>query len=109
MMVVLPFAAHAEYTGSGAVVAAPAAVVTATAAAKMADHAAVTLEGKVVNKLSKDKYTFRDASGEIRVEIDHQYLPAENFDAATRVRLSGKVDKEISGVEVDVKSVQILR
>ncbi|MCP9759702.1 TIGR00156 family protein, partial [Aquitalea sp. S1-19] len=27
----------------------------------------------------------------------------------TRVRLSGKVDKEISGVEVDVKSVQILR
>jgi uncharacterized protein (TIGR00156 family) len=109
MMAVLPFAAHAEYTGPGAALAAPASVVTAAAAAKMADHAAVTLEGHVVNKLSKDKYTFRDASGEIRVEIDHQYLPAENFDAASRVRLCGKVDKEISGLEVDVKSVQILR
>ncbi|MXR37294.1 NirD/YgiW/YdeI family stress tolerance protein [Neisseriaceae bacterium B2N2-7] len=109
MIAALPFAAHAEYTGPGAVLAAPATVVTAAAAARLADHAAVTLEGNVVNKLSKDKYTFRDASGEIRVEIDHKYLPAENFDATSRVRLSGKVDKEISGVEVDVKSVQILR
>ncbi|MGL6071407.1 YgiW/YdeI family stress tolerance OB fold protein [Craterilacuibacter sp.] len=109
LIAALPFAAHAEYTGPGAAAAAPAGVVTAVAAAKMADHAAVTLEGQVVNKLGKDSYTFRDASGEIRVEIDHQYLPAENFDAATRVRLSGKVDREISGVEVDVKSVQILR
>lgn len=108
-MSTLPFAAHAEYVGSGAAPALQsAAVVTAAAAAKMADDSRVTLEGHVVKQLSKDRYTFRDASGEIKVEIDHKYLPVENFGATTRVRLSGEVDKDISGVELDVKSVQIL-
>ncbi|MCP9761186.1 NirD/YgiW/YdeI family stress tolerance protein, partial [Aquitalea sp. S1-19] len=60
-------------------------------------------------QLTHETYQFRDASGEGVVEIDGKHLPTVKFDDKTRVRLSGKVDKEISGVEVDVKSVQILR
>ncbi|RQW26630.1 NirD/YgiW/YdeI family stress tolerance protein [Rhodobacteraceae bacterium CH30] len=108
---VLPLAAYAgdaqnSYTGPGAV----PSVTTITAAQKAADDTRFVLEGQVVRQLSKDTYQFRDASGEGVVEIDGKHLPTVKFDDKTRVRLSGKVDKDWyqATPEIDVKMVEIL-
>ncbi len=110
---VLPVAAIAgnsvahSYTGPSAVPVLKSIV----EAQKGADDARFVLEGQVVKQLSKDTYQFRDASGEGVVEIDSKHLPVEKFDQSSRVRLSGKIDKDWyeATPEIDVKSVEILR
>ncbi|MXR37295.1 YgiW/YdeI family stress tolerance OB fold protein [Craterilacuibacter sinensis] len=111
IVTVLPLAAYAgdaqnSYTGPSAV----PSVTTITAAQKAADDTRFVLEGQVVRQLSKDTYQFRDASGEGVVEIDGKHLPTVKFDDKTRVRLSGKVDKDWyqATPEIDVKMVEIL-
>ncbi|GAA5784242.1 YgiW/YdeI family stress tolerance OB fold protein [Chitiniphilus shinanonensis] len=85
-----------------------AKVTTAADAAKAADDTLVVLEGNIVRKLDKNHYEFRDASGTIKVEIDHDKWPAQDVDAKTRVRLTGEVDKGLINTDVDVKQVEIL-
>ncbi|MGL6071408.1 YgiW/YdeI family stress tolerance OB fold protein [Craterilacuibacter sp.] len=107
----LPLAASAgtaphSYTGPSAV----PSVTTISAAQKAADDTRFVLEGQIVKQLSHDTYQFRDASGEGVVEIDGKHLPAVKFDDKTRVRLSGKVDKDWyqTTPEIDVKMVELL-
>ena len=102
-----PLVAQAGYTGPGAQ---PPAKMSAQEAIKAADDTAVVLEGHIVRHLGKDRYLFRDASGEITVEIDHKHMPKASFDAKQRVRLTGEVDRELVGQdEVDVKQVELLK
>lgn len=101
----LPLAAHAQYTGPG--VTAP--LTSVAAALTAADDALVMLEGTVVRQLGHERYEFRDATGSIPVEIDAKRLPAQSFNDSTKVRLSGEVDRELGGREIDVKQVDILR
>ena len=50
------------------------------------------------------KYNFRDATGTIVVEIDHEVFAGRTVTPADRVRLSGKLDKEMMDpTKVDVK------
>lgn len=76
------------------------------------DDAIVTLTGNVIKKIdgTKDKYIFKDNTGEIRIEIDHKYLPAQDFGPQNVVRITGEVDKDWTGpAEIDVKRVEILK
>ena len=93
---------------------APAAAPTAAtinnvaAAQKAAKDAKVILEGNLVRVLEKDRYEFRDATGTMNVEIDKKYLPTAKFDAKTKVRITGEVGHDKSGIEISAKKVEIL-
>jgi len=69
------------------------------------------LTGNIIMRVagSDDKYIFRDATGEIVVDIDDKLFGGRTVTPQTRVRLSGKVDKDLmEPAKVDVKSFEIL-
>jgi uncharacterized protein (TIGR00156 family) len=72
------------------------------------DHP-VLLTGVLAKKTGKEKYIFKDGTGEIRVEIDAEEFPAGTVDEKTRVEIAGEVDKSpLRAVEVDAKRVHVL-
>lgn len=81
-------------------------------AKNMPDDSIVTLTGNIVSQIpaTKDKFMFRDATGEIRVEIDHKYFMGRDVTPANTVRITGEVDKDFGkAVEIDVKHLEILK
>lgn len=75
------------------------------------DDTRVMLTGNIIMRVagSDDKYIFRDATGEIVVDIDDKLFGGRTVTPQTRVRLSGKVDKDLmEPAKVDVKSFEIL-
>ena len=80
---------------------------TVAKALKAWDDAPVMLTGHIVERVagSDDKYNFRDATGTIVVEIDHEVFAGRTVTPADRVRLSGKLDKEMMDpTKVDVSA-----
>jgi uncharacterized protein (TIGR00156 family) len=74
------------------------------------DDQIVILTGNVVRKVGREKYLFRDATGEIRIEIDHDVMPNEPFDEKVKVEITGEVEKDfLKSTEVDVKSIRLLK
>lgn len=76
------------------------------------DDAPVVLTGNIVERLagSDDKYLFKDATGQIIVDIDHEIFADRTVTPQTKVRLSGKVDKDMmEPVKIDVKVLEILK
>ena len=58
---------------------------------------------------SDDKYVFRDATGEIIVEIDFELFVGRTITPENRVRLFGKMDKDLmEAPKVDVKVLEVL-
>ncbi|MBM7062803.1 NirD/YgiW/YdeI family stress tolerance protein [Pseudomonas sp. UL073] len=107
-LLVLPLlstaALAANYTGPGST----PAITTAAAALTAADDTPVVLSGQIVKRLQGDKYEFKDASGTIQVEIDHDDWPAQSVSETAKVKLSGEVEHEHGGHEVDVDRVELL-
>lgn len=99
--------AQAQYTGPGA----SSAVTTVAEARDQPDDQAVVLKGTLVAKIGEERYRFRDASGEIDVEIDDDDLPnRQAIGADTEVELHGKVDTHRSKpTDIDVDHVRILQ
>ncbi len=81
------------------------AVSTVEQAKSMRDDANVTLKGSIVQSLGGDHYLFRDATGEIRVDIDHDKWNGQTVTPADTVELRGEVDKDWNSVEIDVDHV----
>ena len=76
------------------------------------DDAPVVLTGNIVERLagSDDKYRFKDATGQIIVDIDHEIFAGRTVTPQTKVRLSGKVDKDMmEPVKIVVKVLEILK
>ena len=85
---------------------------TVAAAKKCWDDAPVVLTGTIVERLagSDDKYTFADSTGRIVVEIDYEVFAGRTVTPQTKVRLFGKVDKEMmEPTKVDVKYLEIVK
>lgn len=103
----------AGYTGPGSEAAkpAPASQVTSVKAAKeAADDTPAVLEGSIVKRLHGEHYEFKDATGSMQVEIDHDDWPqGVDVSEKTRVRLTGEVDHERKGVEIDVDRVEVIQ
>lgn len=76
------------------------------------DDAPVVLVGNIVERLagSDDKYLFKDATGQIIVDIDHEIFAGRTVTPQTKVRLSGTVDKDMmEPIKIDVKVLEILK
>lgn len=68
----------------------------------------VTLTGSLVSHVRGEFYTFRDASGEMRVEVDHKLWQNRPVNPQTKLQLIGEVDFDTSGRFVEVDSLSIL-
>ena len=80
-----------------------AKVVSVQEALNLGDESRVSLEGKIINSLGDEKYTFRDATGEIVVEIDDEDWHGNKVTPENTITINGEVDKEMfEPTKVDV-------
>jgi uncharacterized protein (TIGR00156 family) len=99
-------AAQAQYTGPSTV---QSYQTVAQVNANPVDDMPVVLEGFIVKKVGKEKYIFTDGTGEIRIDLDDKYLPAQPFDDKTKVQLRGEVEKDfLESPEIDVEFPLVL-
>lgn len=84
----------------------PTTVAAARDTSFFSDDVPVVLTGVLVQSLGNEMYTFRDATGEISVEIDHDDWYGLQVDPNTIVILDGEVDKEIYGTTIDVQRIR---
>lgn len=84
--------------------------VTVAQAKNLTDNSLVKLTGNIVQSISREKFLFRDASGDIQIEIDRDLwaLSGITLGANDRVEIGGELDVERRGVEVDVKTIRKL-
>lgn len=70
----------------------------------------VTVTGNIVAHLRQDYYTFRDSTGDIRVEIESPVWRNREVGPNTTVRLLAEVDRNAAGtVYLWVKSLEIVK
>lgn len=81
-------------------------VITVKQLAKMRDNSVATIRGNIVKRLSDDKYLFKDATGQIMVEIDYKYWAGLTVNSKDTLELSGKVDRDFNKFEFEVFSVK---
>lgn len=99
-------AAQAQYTG-------PSTVKTSSTVAEVlkapVDDQQVLLRGRLVEKISKDKYRFVDASGEIRVEIDTEDFRGQTVSEKSTVEIVGEVETSfVKSPQIDVQRLTVV-
>lgn len=87
----------------------PSAYQDTVARARMeVDDTWVKLSGKIVDKMGEGLYLFQDPTGEIRVRINDEAAKGKEIKTGMKIKLTGKVDKEYSGVEIAASHVEVL-
>lgn len=103
--------AIAQYTGPGAKPAGKDQVARSVSEvlADARDDRPVELSGQLVRQTGRELYLFRDASGEITVEIDDDDFPSgQPVGAETRVKIHGEVDaRAMREPRVEVERLEI--
>ncbi len=103
MAFVFAGSAYAAFTGPGSM-----EVDNVSSAKKSRDDTRVTLEGYIVKQVADNIYIFRDHTGQISVEIDNEIWRGQKVDPDTKVRITGEVDKDSLGVEIDVRVLEVI-
>ena len=98
--------ASAQYTGPSSNPAAQTTTVAQVANARPGSY--VTLTGNIVAHQREDYFTFRDATGDIRVEIDEKDFRGQKVTPETSVRLTGEIEIGFRGRYIDVDTVEVL-
>ena len=85
-----------------------AKLTTVKQAKTMADDTYVTLRGKIVNHIKKDKYLFQDSTDSIVVEIDNDLWYGVTIAPTDTVEIIGEIDKDgpWGKVDIDVKNIK---
>lgn len=99
---------HTQNTQQGGFSGPSAALTTVDKVKSMSDDTWVMLQGNIEQRVGDETYTFRDASGTLTVEIDKKRWNGQTITPKDKVQLEGKVDKDWSNVEVDVKTIKKL-
>ena len=74
-------------------------------AKKLSDDTPVVLVGKIEKNLGSDKYSFRDKTGDITIEIDDDEWNGLTVDPNDTVEIRGEIDKDFTSIEVDVDAI----
>ncbi len=98
----------AQFTGPGGSQTQTGEVTVASIKMNPIDDMDVVLQGSLLNKISHEKYSFSDGTGEITVEIDDEDFGGKQVDPNTRIEIHGDVDVRGSSVQIDVDWFQIL-
>ena len=86
-----------------------ASKVTITEALKMNDDSYVTVQGNIVKRISSDKYTFKDSTGTMTVEIDDDKWAGQSVNMTDKLELAGEIEKKFNSTILDVDTVKIIR
>lgn len=81
------------------------AIATVEQVKNMRDDARVALQGRIVQSLGGKNYAFADDSGVITVEISDKRWRGQDIGPDDLVEINGKVDKEWSKLEIEVKRI----
>ncbi len=84
-------------------------IISVQEALNLNDEARVSLEGKIVNSLGDEKYTFKDATGEIIIEIDDEDWNGNKVTPENTIVINGEVDKdanETANIDVDTFTIK---
>ncbi|WP_045476059.1 YgiW/YdeI family stress tolerance OB fold protein [Serpentinimonas barnesii] len=98
------FMSHASAQFTGPSVAGPASTVQQAQQARLGSY--LTLTGHIVAHQREDYYLFRDASGELRVEIEPEVWQGRRIGPEHLVRLHGEIDQGLRGRYLWVKTLQ---
>mgnify|MGYP002067290956 CR=1 FL=1 len=66
------------------------------------------MRGNIEKRVSDDDYIFRDATGTMKVDIDHKRWEGQNITPKDKVEIQGELDKDFNSVELDVKKIRKL-
>ena len=78
-------------------------------AKEMKDNSSVQLKGKIMQNLGDEKYLFTDGSDTIIVEIDEDDWKGQDVSAQDIIIITGEMDKDFFGTEIDVESIQLVK
>lgn len=104
LLSLLASSAIAQFTGPSA--AGRASTVAQLNQARLGSY--VTVTGQVVDHQRQNYYTFRDKTGEIRVEIAESLWQGRKVSPETRVRLLGEVSRGLFGRYLWVKTLDVV-
>ncbi len=97
--------AVAEFKTSGK---GSAPVTTVEQCRTLFDGAWVTLDGNIVQILRKERYLFRDRTGDMQVVIDDDQWHGRDVTPTTRVRIHGKVDRDSASVQIRARELNVV-
>ncbi|MBW8017516.1 MAG: NirD/YgiW/YdeI family stress tolerance protein [Planctomycetes bacterium] len=80
-------------------------VITVAEARQLEDDAKVALEGFIIEDLSDNMFLFRDATGDIDLEIDEKVWNERDMDPDQVVRVFGEIDRENDSLKVEVETI----
>lgn len=83
---------------------------TVAQAKEMKDDTHVILQGYIESSLGDEDYMFKDETGTIRVEIDHDVWRGLDVTPNDKVEIQGEVDTHFyKPTEIDVKRIQLVK
>jgi uncharacterized protein (TIGR00156 family) len=84
--------------------------VTVAQARNLPDNSLVILTGNIVQSQGRERYTFRDSTGDIAIEIDRDLWVLLDVSVAPGdpVEIRGEIDIEDRMTEIDVKYIKKL-
>ncbi len=103
-LVLLSAPTLAQFTGPS--VSGQASTVAQISQSRIGSYA--TLSGAIVAHQRGDYFTFRDASGEIRVEIESTVWKGRAVSPETKVRILAEIEQGSGGRYLWVKSLEII-
>lgn len=107
-MIICISASLAQTGGGFAGPGSASSATTVQQALSMRDDSPVVLTGKIVSSLGDEKYLFRDATGEIIIEIDDDEWRGITVTPDTTLEIVGEVDKEfMDKTKIDVDSFSV--
>nr|WP_159063800.1 NirD/YgiW/YdeI family stress tolerance protein [Thaumasiovibrio occultus] len=69
------------------------------------DDSYVLLEGHLVRSLGDEMYVFKDASGEMQVEIEPEVWRGLDVTTTDRVALYGEIDRDMFSTTLEVEQI----
>ncbi len=72
----------------------------------MRDDSYVTVRGRIIKRLTDDKFLFADETGQIVVEIDYEDWGGVTASPKDTLELTGEIDRDFNKVKLDVKIVR---
>ena len=73
---------------------------------RMRDDSYVTVRGRIIKRLTDDKFLFADETGQIVVDIDYEDWGGVTASPKDTLELTGEIDRDFNKVKLDVKIVR---
>lgn len=82
---------------------------TVLSAKRMGDNSYIKLKGKIVSKVGKEKYLFKDNTGTIQIEIDDEDWKGVQAGPKDLVIIEGELDKDWDSISIDVDTIELVK